>query len=146
MITASGPAWPPREGAKCSPAVGPKDGNGWRPGLVGRNSLPRSLSLKSRTEIDRLFECGQRFPAVFFTLIWEPAEDFKYGVFVGRKFGHAPGRNRIKRLLREAIRLSRPALERTGRVALLPKGTKEEPELERLVADVTHIFKQINAG
>ena len=142
---ASEPEWPPRVDAESSPGAGQEDGNAWQRKLVGRNSLPRSVSLKSRKEIDQLFKCGQRIPAVFFTLVWMPADQFKCGVFVSAKFGNAPARNRVKRLCREAVRLNRPALERTGWLGVLPRLGKEEPKLDRLVADVSHIFKQINA-
>jgi ribonuclease P protein component len=112
--------------------------------LVGKNKLPRSLSLKGRADIDLLFEKGQRFPTDFFTLIWQPAREFRYGVFVSRKLGSASERNRIKRRFREAIRLSREMLQTSGQVAILPRAADHEPELERLIEDVGRIFQKVS--
>ena len=112
--------------------------------MVGKNKLPRSVSLKRRAEIDELFAQGQRFPTDFFTLIWQPADQFKCGVFISRQLGNASERNRIKRRFREAIRLSRRRLETIGRVAVLPRTGKQEPKLEQLVEDVSRIFQQIS--
>ena len=102
------------------------------------------MSLKHRAEIDSLFEQGQRFPTDFFTLIWQPAEQFKCGVFVSKRLGGACARNRAKRRLREAVRLSRSCLQAVGRVAVLPRPDRSEPKLEQLVEDVSRIFQKIN--
>ena len=102
------------------------------------------MSLKRRAEIDSLFEQGQRFPTDFFTLIWQPADQFKYGVFVSNRVGSARARNRVKRRLREAIRLSRSCLQTDGRVAVLPRPDRPEPKLEQLVEDVSRIFQEIS--
>ena len=138
------PAWRPRTVARCSRAVGPKAGNGWRPLLVGKNKLPRSVSLKRRVEIDSLFGKGQRFPTDFFTLIWQPAEQFRYGIFVSKTVRTAPARNRLKRRFREAVRLSRHNLALPGHVAVLPRASRPEPPLERLIDDFTRIFQQLS--
>ncbi len=140
----SAPEWRPRPVAECWPGGEPKAASGWRRELVGKNKLPRSLSLKRRAEIDSLFEKGQRFPTDFFTLIWQPAEQFKYGVFVSRQLGPASRRNRIKRRFREAIRHSREVLEKSGRVAILPRAVGQEPKLERLIEDVSRVFRQVS--
>ncbi len=138
------PGWRPRAVEECWPAGAPKGENGWRPKLVGRNKLPRSTSLKLKAEIDELFARGQRFQTDFFTLIWQPDEQFKYGVFVAKQIGSAVRRNRVKRRFREAIRLSRSCLERNGKVAVLPRAVKREPKLEQLVENVSRIFQQIS--
>lgn len=112
--------------------------------MVGRNNLPRSLSLKSRVEITHLLEQGRRFPTDFFTLIWQPADSFRYGVFLSRRHGPAHQRVRLKRLYREAIRLSRKELAKTGRIAVLPRVKDSEPKLDRLIAEFSNIFERIN--
>jgi len=112
--------------------------------LVGRSKLPRSVSLKSRAEIDSLFANGRRLPTPFFTLIWEPSDTFKYGIFVSRQHGPAAQRNRLKRRLREAVRISRERLTRTGRVGIVPRPVAAEPALELLIENVSRLFEQLS--
>ena len=102
------------------------------------------MSLKSRAEIDSLFANGRRLPTPFFTLIWEPSGAFKYGIFVSRHAGSATRRNRLKRRFREAIRLSRERLTRSGRVGIVPRPTATEPELELLIENVSRLFEQLS--
>jgi ribonuclease P protein component len=112
--------------------------------LVGKSKLPRSASLKRRVEIDSLFGKGQRFPTDFFTLIWQPAEQFRYGIFVSKSVRTAVARNRLKRRFREAVRLSRHNLAVSGHVAVLPRVVRTEPALERLIDDFSRIFQQLS--
>lgn len=142
---ASGLGWPLREAGGCWPDVVPRGENVWPQESAGRNSLPRSLSLKSRTEISELLEKGRRFRAGSFTLVWQPADQFRYGVFLSRSFASAHRRNRIKRLYREALRLSRGRLNKTGKLAFLPRRFDSDPKLEQLITDVSQVFEQINS-
>jgi ribonuclease P protein component len=89
--------------------------------LRERNKLPRGLTLKSSARIRRLLRTGRRFTGEHFVCVWQPEQDFRYAVLVGRKFGTAVRRNRIKRLLRETLRLSRGLLSRPVHMILLPK-------------------------
>jgi ribonuclease P protein component len=80
------------------------------------NGLPRHEKLKSRSDIDALFQRGQRF-SVYPVLTWyrsAPA-DGKGGLEAGfscskKHFKKAVDRNRAKRLMREAWRLQKSTL------------------------------------
>ncbi|MCB2230221.1 ribonuclease P protein component [bacterium] len=112
--------------------------------MAARNRLPRSESLKSRVSIDLLFEKGRRLPGDSFTLLWRPAREFRYAVFVSRACGPAHRRNRIKRVVREAIRLSRDRLTVTGWVGILIRPAADTPTVEKLSADVSRIFTRLS--
>jgi ribonuclease P protein component len=78
-------------------------------------SLGKSERLKSRKQIDMLFETGRKISQFPFRLLYrtEPgAGQIKAGFTVSsRTFSRAVDRNRIKRLGREAYRLQKKDLE-----------------------------------
>jgi ribonuclease P protein component len=78
-------------------------------------SLGKSERLKSRKQIDALFENGKKITLFPFRLLYrtEPGKAIvKAGFTVSSKnFPHAVDRNRIKRLTRESYRLQKKELE-----------------------------------
>jgi ribonuclease P protein component len=78
-------------------------------------SLGKSERLKSRKQIDALFEKGKKITQFPFRVLYqtEPGPgQIKAGFTVGSKnFPRAVDRNRIKRLSREAYRLQKKELE-----------------------------------
>ncbi|MCK4302027.1 MAG: ribonuclease P protein component [candidate division Zixibacteria bacterium] len=113
--------------------------------MVEKNRLPRESSLKSRTEIERLFAKGRRQRGDCVACVWEKANRFKYGVFVPGNFGNAVQRNRFKRFCREAIRRNRHVLQHPIHVGLLPRGNAGEVDFKQINAEIDRIFQGINA-
>ena len=60
----------------------------------------------------------------------------RLGLSVSRKLGGAVLRNRWKRLIREAFRLSRPELPEGVDLIVIPR-PNAKPELDRLIASLT---------
>ncbi len=73
-----------------------------------------------------------------------PGDTFRYAVLVSRKHGTAVQRNRLKRIYREAVRLSQSRSDLSGSVLILPKVLERVPDLKQLVADVTGLFQRLN--
>lgn len=73
----------------------------------------KSQKLKAKKDIDALFKDGKWVTQGNLRLIYKPSEHpSKLGVSVSKRyFKKAVYRNRVKRLLREAYRLNKPALE-----------------------------------
>ena len=69
----------------------------------------------------------------------------RLGLSVLRKVGQAVYRNRLRRLYREAFRLSRPSLPAGLDLVLIPRG-QEEPSLEDLRRSLPHLIRQLCAG
>lgn len=81
---------------------------------------PPSLRLRKKTEIDPVFRRGQYHRMGWLQARTQPngRTASRFMVSVGRRAGAAPRRNRIKRLLREAIRLNRRHLSTPHDVCL----------------------------
>jgi len=145
MTTASGTACRPKAAGAYWLAEGPKGAPGWRLRLVERNKLPRGLSLTSSVEIQQLLRRGARISGDLFVCVWEKSDRFAYGVFVPRKYGTAPARNRFKRLMREAIRLNRQRLTQPVKIGLLPRRDMGKLTFDRVDTQMQRTFEQINA-
>ncbi|MFT3897490.1 MAG: ribonuclease P protein component [Thermomonas sp.] len=68
-------------------------------------SFPKTARLRQRAEFSRVFEAGRRVAAPAMSVHWIDATQPRLGVAVSRKVDpNAVGRNRIKRVLRDAFR------------------------------------------
>jgi ribonuclease P protein component len=70
------------------------------------NQLPKKKILKKKSEIDKIFKEGKRIGRRTFNLyVLSPGEG-RVAFLVNKKVGNAVKRNRAKRLVREAYRIS----------------------------------------
>src|SRR5262245_53958759 len=74
--------------------------------------FPRSSRLTSRRQFLEVYDQGRKVRRACFTIFGLPNNlgEFRLGVTVTRRVGHAVTRNRIKRKLREAFRHQRERL------------------------------------
>ena len=70
-------------------------------------------------------------------------EGLRVGFTVGRVLGGAVERNRMKRRLRECVRLTRPATGPAMDVVINPKKTLRTAEVSALISEVTRAFEAI---
>tara|TARA_R110002072_G_scaffold232309_3_gene389758 strand:+ start:32494 stop:32892 length:399 start_codon:yes stop_codon:yes gene_type:complete len=119
------------------------------------NKLGRIYSLKSKLEIESLFESGTRISSYPYTVFFKKVKfeenvPFKL-VFSApkRTFRFAHKRNRIKRLMKEAVRLNKHPLEsallkNNVQIAFfLIYSTKEEVGLDLLQKKTVKLFNKI---
>jgi ribonuclease P protein component len=108
--------------------------------------LPRRLSLKQRREIEALFAAGRRIQLEDISIRWQPQECFRYGVFLRGRGSTAVARNRLKRILREAIRLNRKALNNPVHLAVLFARKAKDTDFHALDTQIKVAFDRINAA
>jgi ribonuclease P protein component len=84
------------------------DGSGDLSGPGKRSKFPRSVRLLRHADFERVYKQGRRHFAAHMTVFYLPrhrAEGVRVGFTVGKVLGGAVVRNRMKRRLREAVRL-----------------------------------------
>lgn len=83
------------------------------------------LRIKKQADFQKLFKKGKRAFAPSFTMVYTPSQQMRMGISVGKKHGKSVQRNRIKRLLREAFRLTQGEMKGNYSVVLIPKVCEE---------------------
>jgi len=87
--------------------------------------FPRTARVRARSDFDRIFKHGRRVALPVLALHFQPDPDLapRMGLAVSRKVDpHAVGRNRIKRVLRDAFRHVRDELPRGDYVLVARPG------------------------
>ncbi|HOW70750.1 MAG TPA: ribonuclease P protein component [Phycisphaerae bacterium] len=95
-----------------------------------RETLPRSVRIRSRRDFERVFDLKIRATDALITLYGAPSNCAlaRLGIAAGRRLGNAVVRNRTKRLIREAFRRVRHTLpSRTDWVVVPRTGAELAP-------------------
>ena len=77
--------------------------------------------LKKQADFQKLFHKGKRAHSPSVTVIYKPTDKMTMGISVGKRHGKSVQRNRIKRLLREAFRLTQGKMQKNYQIVLIPK-------------------------
>ena len=77
------------------------------------NTFPKHLRLRHEKEIAKIFRVGTYRSLGVVRVKYRPTDknDCRFLISVSKKVGNAPQRNRLKRLVREAVRLQRHQLQ-----------------------------------
>lgn len=107
--------------------------------------FPRAARLLKRSDFDRVYKQGKRHFSSHMTVFYlQQAEGgARVGFTVGRVLGGAVQRNRIKRRLREAVRLRRAVLKTPVDVVINPKKSVLTVEFPVVVEEVSRAFDVI---
>ena len=120
--------------------------------------FPKSARLLRHADFERVYKQGRRHFSSLMTVFYlqrqrtEAAEaaqaapaakitpGFRVGFTVGRALGGAVQRNRMKRRLREAVRLSHPSQEIAADVVINPKKTLLTADFTAIANEVSRAF------
>lgn len=135
-MTASVPEEPKRD-------VGPRSGGG---------SFPRSARLLRHADFERVYKLGRRHFSAAMTVFYLSRQELganaarpvgpglRIGFTVGRALGGAVQRNRMKRRLREAVRITRRPASVNADVVINPKKSLLTVEFADVVKEVSRAF------
>jgi ribonuclease P protein component len=111
-----------------------------------RARLPRRSRLLRHADFERVYKQGKRHFATHMTVFYlsrTEGEGLRIGFTVGRVLGGAVDRNRMKRRLREAVRLNRPETVAPVDVVINPKKSLLKVEFSEIQKEVTRAFEVI---
>ncbi len=111
-----------------------------------RFGLPQAIRLRKTAEYRRVYQEGSRFTGPLFAAFYrrgEPGRPSRVGYTTPRALGKAVTRNRIRRRLREAVRVRLPGLAPGWEVVFNPRRALLEAEFRRLEAEVERLFDKL---
>jgi ribonuclease P protein component len=114
------------------------------PGMGRKN--PRSGRLLRHADFEQVYKQGRRHFSTHMTVFYlrrKEGEGLRIGFTVGRALGGAVTRNRMKRRLREAVRLSRPSPGPAADVVINPKKSLVTAPFAALLVEVGRAFEVI---
>jgi len=133
-------------------APGEESDRGVRP-TARRAAFPRRLRLLRHADFERVYKTGRRHFSASLTAFYvgrQKAEGsrvesrvqtgLRVGFTVGRALGGAVERNRIKRRLREAVRLSQPPVGLGADVVINPKKSLLTTDFQAVLNEVRRAF------
>jgi ribonuclease P protein component len=106
----------------------------------------RSGRLLRHADFERVYKQGRRHFSAHMTVFYlrrAEGEGLRVGFTVGRALGGAVDRNRMKRRLRESVRLTRPAVGPGLDVVINPKKSLQTAEFSDLLTEVRRAFEVI---
>ena len=107
---------------------------------------PRSGRLLRHADFERVYKQGRRHFSANMTVFYlrrTEGEGMRVGFTVGRALGGAVDRNRMKRRLRESVRLCRPSASPAVDVVINPKKSVRTADFSVLIGEVRRAFEVI---
>ena len=108
---------------------------------------PRSGRLLRHADFERVYKQGRRHFSASMTVFYSPRPEagpgLRVGLTVGRALGGAVQRNRIKRRMREAVRLTRVWPGAAADIVINPKKVVLTADFETVLNEVRQAFMVI---
>jgi len=109
--------------------------------------FPRGMRLLRHADFERVYKLGRRHFSASITVFYlarveakAATRGLRVGFTVGRALGGAVERNRMKRRLREAVRLAPPPAEVSADVVINPKKSLLTTDFEAVLNEVRRAF------
>jgi len=130
------------------PRVDPEARQGTGAERAPRQRLPRALRMVRQADFQRAYREGSRAKGSILTVVAVPngIPHPRIGLSVGRSvWKSAARRNRVRRIFREAFRLSRSELPAGFDLVLIPASPRLEPELAATREELVRLARKAAA-
>ena len=106
--------------------------------------MSKKVIIKRPAEIKTILQTGKYVSNPFFKIAYLPSSSpqSRWAILIGKRYGKAVERNRIKRQLREILRSIAPQLQSAFDLLMIPRRTVEEISFQLLREKVHHSFKK----
>jgi ribonuclease P protein component len=107
--------------------------------------VQRKLRLRNRADFNRIYRYGKSFANGQFVVYWsrQPvAEPFRLGVSASKKIGNAVVRNRMRRVIKEIIRLNGAKIVPNIDFILIVRKPAVEMETKQLEKSIMHVLRK----
>jgi ribonuclease P protein component len=113
---------------------------------ASRKTYPHTGRLLKHADFERVYKLGRRHFSTNLTVFYLPRTDgegMRVGFTVSRALGGAVDRNRMKRRLRESVRLNWPGLTPCADVVVNPKKSLLTADFGQLQQEIRRAFEVI---
>ncbi|WP_127530039.1 ribonuclease P protein component [Paenibacillus kobensis] len=107
--------------------------------------MHRKLRLRNRADFSRIYRAGKSFANGQFVVYWSKqpaAEPFRLGVSASKKIGNAVVRNRMRRVVKEIVRLNAERIAPRVDLILIVRKPAVEMKTKELERSVLHVLKK----
>lgn len=107
--------------------------------------MQRKLRLRSRSDFSRVYKTGRSFANSQFVVYWSRnsgTECFRAGVSVSRKLGGAVVRNRMRRVVKELIRLNQEKIADRTDFIIIVRRPALEMKTQALERSLLHVLRK----
>ncbi|MGH9675621.1 MAG: ribonuclease P protein component [Candidatus Acidiferrum sp.] len=127
------------------PRAARRDAIALRPSDSARLDFPREARLVRRGDFDAVYRAGKRRSSSHFTVFFRANQSplSRFGFSIKKALGGAVVRNRMRRRLREIVRVHRPEIPAGWDIVIHPKSTMAHAEFAALTADLLRLLKGV---
>lgn len=107
--------------------------------------MHRKLRLRKREDFNKVYRYGRSFANSQFVVYWRKRSDrgtFRMGVSASSKIGNAVVRNRLRRMVKEIVRLSAPKLLDEMDLVLIVRKPALSLQYKEMEGSIMHVLRK----
>jgi len=106
--------------------------------------MKKAYRLRKKEDFNRVYQKGKSLANRQLVLFFLPngLAHFRLGISVNKKLGRAVKRNRLKRLVREAVRTLKEEIQPGYDLVFIVRLGAREADFQQMLSSVTHLLKK----